>query len=101
MADVKSITNPSCLIDNNSCFSSKQNEIRDGVKRVYKFDVRNPCIFPFKHENTTYNSCKRMAKSGFKCATSVDADLELQKSAFCNDLCPYEGMYFHRRFQSS
>ena len=102
-ADDKIITNLGCLTDNNKCFSNKQYRIRIDVKGT-QFGVRNPCIFPFKHRNKIYNSCTREIygtnSKEFGCATSVDADLEMQTSGFCNDLCQYEGMYFYRSFRS-
>ena len=97
-ADAKSITNRSCLISNSSCFSTKQSKIWNGVNKTHHFDVRDPCIFPFKHYNKIYNNCIRglfrPEPKRFACATSVDADLEWKTSAFCNEKCP-TGMYFH------
>ena len=60
---------------------------------------KNPCIFPFKYENKTYNSCTRWHgtspgfpdEEAFWCATSVNADLNIQNWGFCNDFCPLEG----------
>ena len=96
-ADEKSITYSSCLTDDSNCFSHKG--VRHKVQRlkIKRFDVRDPCIFPFKHDNKIYNNCIRGLFSGskrFACATSVDADLEWKTSAFCNEKCP-TGMYFH------
>ena len=103
-ADDKIITNLGCLTDNNKCFSNKQYRIKIDVKEPRQFDVRNPCIFPFKHRNKIYNSCIREIygtnSKEFGCATSVDADLNWQTSGICNDFCPYEGIYFYRSFQS-
>ena len=98
------ITYSGCLNDNSKCFSNKQYKITGDAKKTRQFDVRNPCIFPYKHGNKTYNSCTREIYGAnskeFGCATSVDADLNWQTSGFCNDFCPCEGMYFYRSFQS-
>ena len=86
------ITYSGCLNDNSKCFSNRQYKMGDD-KKTRQFDVRNPCIFPFKDRDITYHSCKwNTSKQFFWCATSVNADLEWQTSAFCNELCHNEGM---------
>ena len=92
-ADDKIITNLGCLTDHNKCFSNKQYRIKIDGKKPRQFDVRNPCIFPFKDNNITYDYCKWNTRNQYYwCATSVDADLEWQTRAFCNELCYNEGM---------
>ena len=98
------ITYSGCLNDDSKCFSNRLYKIMGDGKKTRQFDVRNPCVFPFKHGNKTYNSCTREIygtnSKEFGCATSVDADLNWQTSGICNDFCPYEGMYLYRTFQS-
>ena len=94
-ADRKIVTNSSCLSYGSNCFSTGQETIiLNGTHHtVYR---RNPCVFPFKHDNTTYDSCtKKPNMHGFWCATSVDANLDYQTWGHCHDLCPLEGMHFY------
>ena len=87
------ITYSGCLNDNSKCFSNKQYKIKVDGQKDRQFDVRNPCIFPFKDNNITYDYCKWNTRNQYYwCATSVDADLEWQTRAFCNELCYNEGM---------
>ena len=46
-------TNLSCLTNDSNCFANNQETIIIDNKES-NFDGRNPCIFPFKHLNTTY-----------------------------------------------
>ena len=97
-ADDKIITNSSCLNYDSSCFSTNQETIIFEARYVAA-DRKNPCIFPFKYANKTYNFCTRKDgttegypdEKGFWCATSVDADLDVETWGFCNNLCPLEG----------
>ena len=83
--------NLSCLTYYSHCFTIDQNQITIGKE---KYGTKNICIFPFRHYDTTYNSCTKNGELGFWCATSVNADLEWQSYGYCNDLCPLEGMFY-------
>ena len=87
----KNATKSKCLTYDSNCFSNFPDTIIVDHKET-QFYTTNPCIFPFKHSGKTYNSCTRDTE--FWCATSVDADLELQTSGLCEDFCPLEGIYF-------
>ena len=97
-ADDKIISNSSCLIYDSNCFSTNQETIIIDLNYVAA-ERKNPCIFPFKYDNATYDSCTRSGgystgypdEEAFWCATSVNADLNMQTWGFCNDLCPLEG----------
>ena len=94
--DSKIITNSICLNDsyNSNCFSTNQEtiiiEFEEAIKYVAVYR-KNPCVFPFKYLNKTYNSCTRKRGEGFWCATSVNDDSDMENWGFCNDLCPLEG----------
>ena len=88
------VKNLSCLTYDSRCFSIDQTTIKNGTESEY-FDTKNPCIFPFKYFDTTYNSCTRNGGSGFWCATSVDVNLNWKTYGYCNDLCPLEGVYLY------
>lgn len=90
----KIVKNLSCLTYDSHCFSIDQTTIKNDTESEY-FDTKNPCIFPFKYFDTTYNSCTRNGGSGFWCATSVDANLNWKTYGYCNDLCPLEGIYLY------
>ena len=65
IADTKLITNPGCLTDNRKCFSSKQHPIKIHGKETRQFDVRNPCIFPFKDHDGEFvkkQQCKKATR---------------------------------------
>ena len=85
-----------CLTyESSTCFSIyKQPTIENNV--TLELDSKDPCIFPFKYVNKTYNSCTRYTKKDtrFWCATSVSADLKMETFGYCQD-CPLEGMYFY------
>ena len=98
-ADDKIITNASCLVNDSNCFGTDQDTIIVDFKESRHFGSKNPCEFPFKYLNKTYNSCTRMEgtstgypkEEAYWCATSVDTDLNMQTYGFCNDKCPLEG----------
>ena len=89
----KVVTMSRCISDDSKCFSNRI----DG-----SYSSKNPCKFPFKDSNTTYNSCTRSNSNppGFWCATSVNNDLEWQTFGFCNDFCQLEGMYLYFCFKT-
>ena len=89
-ADSNIVTNLSCIADDNKCFSTNQELIINENKESH-FYRKDPCIFPYKYSNTVYHSCTMVDWDGFWCATSVDAELDMQTWGNCNDLCPLEG----------
>ena len=98
-ADNRIITNSSCLTYDSNCFSTIQDAIIIEVKEAHYVYRKDACTFPFKYDNATFNSCTRRDgttegypdEEAFWCATSVDADLNMQTWGFCNNFCPLEG----------
>ena len=91
MAENKIITYIGCLTNDSNCFSNGRDKIIIDSKRE-TVDVKNPCVFPFKYRDKSYDSCTKDGdKQAFWCATSVDADLYRLTTGRCNDACPLEG----------
>ena len=50
-----------------------------------------PCVFPFKYNDKSYNTCIKGGFDFFWCATSVDwSNLYWQKWGKCTEPCPTE-----------
>ena len=82
-------------MDDSNCIGIDQDEILIDDKETHQIQTKNPCKFPFKYHDTTYNSCTRKSDNAFWCATSVDANLNWKTYGYCNDLCPLEGVYLY------
>ena len=82
-----------CLRENNKCFATKEfsQNLEDGHRsKVTKLLAKNPCKFPFIHNNITYKSCTKREHDKFWCATTVNATDHKTSWGNCNDLCPEE-----------
>jgi hypothetical protein len=89
------VINSQCLKDNSNCLATKEQEKTRNVtneNQVRKqVTLQNPCQFPFKLRNVTYNTCIKRGKTHpdkFWCATTVNGTNH--KWGYCSDSCPKE-----------
>ena len=76
-----------CLRDNNNCSGTRK--LTWNVKGV-NLKAKNPCQFPFIYKNVAFESCTKMDRDKFWCATTVNATNHQTSWGYCNDLCPQE-----------
>ena len=87
---------PSCQIDKSTegtCLATP--EKRGTIKKLFnqtyplKPKAKVPCVFPFKFNYSSHNTCIKGNRDFFWCATSVDDESLYWRSwGRCSELCP-------------
>ena len=77
-----------CLeYDKNKCMSTKDGFYPYGsTQREAIYEA--PCVFPFKYENKSYDSCTKLRFKRLWCATLVDeTSMVMREWGWCKDSC--------------